>query len=311
MDLSQVVEICRKTAGLVLSTCLSTAGAAAGRDQDLRAREHGQLWQGEAGAAAQQVLRGERLPGRPGPAAQGARWGGSYPATPWPGAALLRCPRPRRAARRAPRLGPRLRRLSSVSMCSAVACARLHGRAAGRRADRGCRRGQPDPIIWWGGGADVGASRTPSSRHPGSTGGCRGVAQDPVIQQARVTEDEDEVGLAGGFHVSAELPDQVRCRWGLPCQDHQGTGAAIVSEAAGCSVTQQCGRPRRIAPAHTCDWRGSRGARMWAAKALESGSALVCRSPASGAPHAGGALVVVYDGSGCRKAGCAPGVCAC
>ena len=295
MDLSQVVEICRKTAGLVLSTCLSTAGAAAGRDQDLRAREHGQLWQGEAGAAAQQVLRGERLPGRPGPAAQGARWGGSYPATPWPGAALLRCPRPRRAARRAPRLGPRLRRLSSVSMCSAVACARLHGRAAGRRADRGCRRGQPDPIIWWGGGADVGASRTPSSRHPGSTGGCRGVAQDPVIQQARVTEDEDEVGLAGGFHVSAELPDQVRCRWGLPCQDLQGTGAAIVSEAAGCSVTcrNTAGRPRRIAPGHTRAWRGSRGARMWAAKALESGSALVCRSPASGVPRAGGALVVV------------------
>ncbi len=110
-----------------------------------------------------------------------------------------------------------------------------------------------------------------------------------------MTEDEDEVGLAGGFHVSAELPDQVRCRWGLPCQDLQGTGAAIVSEAAGCSVTcrNTAGRPRRIAPGHTRAWRGSRGARMWAAKALESGSALVCRSPASGVPRAGGALVVV------------------
>ena len=32
--------------------------------------------------------------------------------------------------------------------------------------------------------------------------------QDPIIQQARVT-DEDEEGLEGGFHTAAELPDQV------------------------------------------------------------------------------------------------------
>jgi len=38
---------------------------------------------------------------------------------------------------------------------------------------------------------------------------------------------------------------------------------------------------------------GAAVGRMWAAKALESGSALVCRSPASGVPRAGGALVVV------------------
>lgn len=32
--------------------------------------------------------------------------------------------------------------------------------------------------------------------------------QDPIIQQARVT-DEGEEGLEGGFHIAAELPDQV------------------------------------------------------------------------------------------------------
>jgi len=53
-------------------------------------------------------------------------------------------------------------------------------------------------------------------RHPvGPAEVFRWGAQDPVIQQARVTEDEDEGGLAGGFHVSAELPDQVQRRRGL------------------------------------------------------------------------------------------------